>query len=602
MRSLFCILILFSLLVFNSGHAQWEQVSNGLFGGSVSSMCFCDSGFFIGTYRGGMFKSTNYGESWFSINEGLSTLTIHDLIYVNGYIIAATEDKINYSTNYRDSWSSSEDKLSSSISSLVSFENFILACNSSLGNGIIISENNGKDWTKISNRETLRCPLLLKVYGNDIFAGTCDGFYLSQDTGKSWERIENDTTYCYVYDFVVNDSYIFLIANNLGGGIVRLPKLFRSSDYGKNWEEIGCLLREEFINNVSNVSEDLFVATHEGLYSSSNNGESWNKFNSINSIYNMFTHDDYIFLTTFNDEIFRSTDFGNSWTNTDKGITALYIDRLSNIGNKIVAGSSFRSFYTINDGERWHNECFDSCNYSITSIVKKGDSYYAGTRSNGVFKSTDGGIKWFCINDGLTNLKINKLINVNDNILVSTGDYLEKVNGVFLLNPDCISWQVRSNGLTDKLVTDFVNIGPVIFAGTRTKGIFKTDDYGISWTPVEINLKLYTQTITCLAVLGNSIYAGTSNDGLLVSTDLGKSWEKTWDKEYDAISNIIVNGNTILISISWKGVFKSTNGGKSWSEFNKGLINKHITCLLLTDGYLYAGTNGSGVWRYKIHN
>jgi len=49
-------IILLSLTFTNFGITQWEQVSNGMFGGSVSSMCFSDSGFFIGTYREGMFK------------------------------------------------------------------------------------------------------------------------------------------------------------------------------------------------------------------------------------------------------------------------------------------------------------------------------------------------------------------------------------------------------------------------------------------------------------------------------------------------------------------------------------------------------------------
>jgi ligand-binding sensor domain-containing protein len=46
------------------------------------------------------------------------------------------------------------------------------------------------------------------------------------------------------------------------------------------------------------------------------------------------------------------------------------------------------------------------------------------------------------------------------------------------------------------------------------------------------------------------------------------------------------------------GVFYSTDNGTNWSPFNSGLTNKIIIALTIDgSGYVYAGTEGNGVFR-----
>ncbi|MCB0316265.1 MAG: hypothetical protein KDH84_23945, partial [Calditrichaeota bacterium] len=47
-----------------------------------------------------------------------------------------------------------------------------------------------------------------------------------------------------------------------------------------------------------------------------------------------------------------------------------------------------------------------------------------------------------------------------------------------------------------------------------------------------------------------------------------------------------------------RGVSRSTDGGVTWEDFNDGNISGGVWSLALSsEGYLFAGTSGSGIFR-----
>ncbi len=87
------------------------------------------------------------------------------------------------------------------------------------------------------------------------------------------------------------------------------------------------------------------------------------------------------------------------------------------------------------------------------------------------------------------------LIN-GDNLFVATA-----VGGLFRSQNDGTSWSPVQNGLTATWVSSFAIFGGTLFAGTMGSGVFHSSDGGASWT--EVNKGLAEMNIVAMAVSGH---------------------------------------------------------------------------------------------------
>ncbi|RLF40974.1 MAG: hypothetical protein DRN18_04260 [Thermoplasmata archaeon] len=77
------------------------------------------------------------------------------------------------------------------------------------------------------------------------------------------------------------------------------------------------------------------------------------------------------------------------------------------------------------------------------------------------------------------------------------------------------------------------------------------------------------------------------------------------DKEYTDIC-IDWEDGLIFVSTDGEGIFYTTlnelkSGKVELREMNQGLLTLKIRNLVYDDGYLFAGTRGYSVWRFKIN-
>lgn len=175
------------------------------------------------------------------------------------------------------------------------------------------------------------------------------------------------------------------------------------------------------------------------------------------------------------------------------------------------------------------------------------------------------------------------------------------------------------------LIADKPNIVyAALGAGWGKNGLYKSDDYGDSWTLlkqyyVSGNAKTGKNSRMCTQPIGvdpnnpQVIYVGTRRNGLLRSLDGGKTWDKDpysdipSGKDQDpGVRNVIIDPTEVLenpkrskniyLTVEGKGVYRSTDGGNSFAVFKSGI--KHPQYLKLAkDGKLYL-THHTGVWRY----
>lgn len=108
----------------------------------------------------------------------------------------------------------------------------------------------------------------------------------------------------------------------------------------------------------------------------------------------------------------------------------------------------------------------------------------------------------------------------------------------------------------------------------------------------------YCGNIYSLAVIGSNTFAGTWGGGLYRSTDYGASWTTANNGLTDIIiRSLAVNGTNLFAGTSSQGVFLSTDYGENWTAVNTGLTNNEINCLIVIESNIYAGTWGGGIFK-----
>jgi len=128
----------------------------------------------------------------------------------------------------------------------------------------------------------------------------------------------------------------------------------------------------------------------------------------------------------------------------------------------------------------------------------------------------------------------------------------------------------------------------VFYIGVNNGGVWKTDDYGLTWAPVFDDQP--TGSIGTIALAPsdpNIIYVGSGEglqrpdlsvgDGVYKSTDAGKTWRHLGLRDGQQIPAIIVdprNPNRLFAAVlghpygpnAERGVFRSTDGGETWQK------------------------------------
>lgn len=235
---------------------------------------------------------------------------------------------------------------------------------------------------------------------------------------------------------------------------------------------------------------------------------------------------------------------------------------ITSLGNNLFAGSDNGVLISSDNGLSWR--LIGLPNKTIISIVSLGENLFVGLNSEGIYKSTNNGLNWFCVNNGIPAGKINALAVYNQ----------------------------------------------TIFAGTYYNGIYKSNDYGSSW--IQCNTGLHSTIVYSLLVKDTNIFAGALgyyNDIVYLSTNMGASWISRSSGIPEEHPLTLSYCQPYLFVGTYNGVSKSSNLGLNWTMagLNYGSSNPNQVLCLTTDGStLFAGTGGGyaciGTGVYKTTN
>ena len=300
-----------------------------------------------------------------------------------------------------------------------------------------------------------------------------------------------------------------------------------------------------------------------------------------------------MFLSFFHFVLPQNTRCANSkqgnWVNITKGLyggnVLKIITDYENPQNLYLFTFEKGIFKSNDGGKKWY-EVGNEINSAICDIeIDPRDSsiIYAVSRSGSrstvyIYKSEDKGEHWNRINT--TNLVGNyydyTLLIVPENDLTL---YLAINNGsVFRSDDGGENWKEINNGITTKWIYSMAfdpNNTSTLYLGTGGKGVFKSVNKGENWTLIGSKENgLFNPYIMFFAVDpkdSNILYAGTGC-GLIKSTNGGKSWVAMSSIPCGGVNFRAfdkINPNNIYLSVhtypsEYGGLFKSSDKGKTW--------------------------------------
>jgi photosystem II stability/assembly factor-like uncharacterized protein len=515
------------------------------------------------------------------------------------------------------------------------------------GKGVFKSTDNGGSWNPSSNGLANNGVQILAIDLNNssnIYAGTLNGsVFKSTDAGANWVASSNGLSLSHVYALEIDRANSNIIYAGGTGG------LFKSTNGGANWLSLqnGVITNTCASNNSSppavtarSVAIDpgntntIYAGTECALYKSMDGGAHWTIANqglgplSVLSLAINPSDTAIIYAGTLRGGVFKSVDDAAHWTLSSKGLRRADIQSLA-VDPKnsfIVYAGTFGGLYkSTNAGDSWTiilPIAFNISNRLTALVIDPSNTsiIYALSDPGGMFKSTDGGIAWQQINNGLNFIPMLSLaIDPNNPSTLYVGDYRglsKSVNGG-------ASWSDSSTGIVppggsniNALVIDPSN-SRTIYAGTTGSNalVYKSTNAGDSWTPSSNGLSFAGVKAMLIDPRNPSIlYAGLNgtNGGMYKSIDGGANWtpiNNGLDSNHlislvQSLAIDPVHTSTLYLGGFDSGVFRSTDGGANWSEFNAGLPVPTSINALAVDArgqYVHAGT-ASGVYTYQYFN
>ena len=345
--------------------------------------------------------------------------------------------------------------------------------------------------------------------------GIQDGVYKTTNGGELWELLPFDEPYLTRRIFISDNGILYSNYLNLS----------RSSDGGENWSEISNGFGEEAgvidLQFDPDDNSNIYIVCDKfgnggAVYKSTNSGDSWSDISGNLNIPAETVIDQIavvgngVILVAARDNsltnwhksrLFKTTNDGQEWTEINYGsIEDRFIFSLiSNPNNRneiwLTEGPLYNDgidqpyiFKSTNAGNSWsainENVDMDNTQMRVIGFDTNNRMYLAG---GGFLSYSDNGGNSFSFVGSMDHLLVFDLYRIyplpnNPNVVYLPTD----AGGVAYSNDGCSTWLDKSNGITatsiNLIASDPENPAVVYASSNKGEGIFRTDDYGQSWT------------------------------------------------------------------------------------------------------------------------
>lgn len=577
---------------------DWSSAVNGLAtDGSGTWMAVGSSG--------DIKRSTDNGESWTTLNSGVSD-TLQSIAYGNGvWVACGAERRLIRSDNNGDSWTSRSSGFSNeSFSSNRRIEDVATDGN---GNWIIcgrvgqyaVSTNDGLNWS----RSTLGTIAYYKVRtdGNGRWimarASSTSPVTISDNNGSNWSSVS-------IAGLSTNPGSAGLATDGNGTWIASLgstlePRFIRSTDNGSSWQVV-----DGGTFHIGNSSRRAVATDSNGLWISGNtsstitlsvdDGETWEDINPRYKTFSTTTDQVNHFGIGYNGEgTWRiagernlralSTDGGKTWrfeNNLDNALGSTSTrNGIAGEGDRWITSAS-NTVHTTSNNVTWSSSTVSTLVSPAawqTIIRKRGIWLMAGrSGSSGSFRSrvyrssaAAGTSSWVSLISRLVNVfsGYNDIdIGMDDvAIAVSSGE-----NGEIRRFDDAKSGSSGNTNVVPpgEATTRFSSIGTdsegVWVTGTTSGTLFRSTDNGLTWTEVDSQ---FNGMITRVQTNESGIWIAVGAGGqMLRSINNGLTWTPVVSGAPGTLRDVRY-GDGVWVTAGDNGfIAVSTDDGVTWNE------------------------------------
>ncbi len=251
----------------------------------------------------------------------------------------------------------------------------------------------------------------LKNMGDKIYAGTGNGVYYSPDGGDSWQAIGFSGKE--VLAIGLSESVIFAGLSD--------HSVYRTENNGQSWVLSIAATAAPMIRDIAVAGDHIFRTEYNGIFVSSDKGDTWVNANPSPSYALQFSRLMYFSNAIYTPSgsytsLYKTKNNGLNWqltTDLNLGVYAQYQPEIDHVGNTLLFGIEKGLYHSEDEGTTWIK--YSELPGSQSSISAFGqDIFYANHASKDFSISNDGGKTW----SGFTNKGIISLPYGIDDVLI----------------------------------------------------------------------------------------------------------------------------------------------------------------------------------------
>lgn len=532
----------------------------------------------------------------------------------------------------------------------------------SYGAGIFRSTDRGHTWRRSSGGLPpdiiIGSIAFLPAKPSTVFATTQPGsMYKSTDGGRTWSRTASSDI-ANLGGLAVHPTHPNIIWVNTG-----TDGVFRSEDEGATWTQVYLAPDRPLTGGVMYAPSDprIMYSTGQDVLVSNDGGQTWSDTGGRGGFTRFVVHPTNPKVLYGGDSFgfHKSVDGGVTWAQI---ATLPVLDTAMSLAidpydpSRVYAGAEFSGVYLFTHGGahverynqglpgRWitgfrplpngvvlvasaHHGIFrrrigdaawtssregfsNSQVSSLATAPSRGRVVYAGLRSQGVARSTDGGATWRfrgLSGPGPSTVEALAVHPTNPDVV-----YAARLGGIYRTTNGGANWdwQLRVNDLKDLYTTDVV-VSPssprIVYGATFQFGVWRSADHGRTWRKTQLD-----SDVTALAIhptRPNTVYAGTRTKFIAKTTDGGKTWKSgSGTHVFQETKDIAIHPRRprkVFAAMSTGGIYRSGDGGATWRRLDGGTAPTSASSVVIDPRRpwrIYAGHGGEvepGVYRSR---
>ncbi len=404
--------------------------------------------------------------------------------------------------------------------------------------GIMRTADGGLTWNRIPE-PGLRAVWSIAIWQQDsrvIAAGGEDGLLLTRDGGETWERIApwDDPELKPVVSLAFDpwDSKTIYVGT---------PHLaWKTVDSGATWQSIHDGMLDD--SDVFSILLDdrrqhkVYAATCGGIYRSLDGGAGWTKlsqaqgasFRTYHIVQNPLQPSVLLAGTTLG--LIKSVDGGDTWRRLTSQSTRWISFDLERPNRVFVATDEAGLFRSDDAGESLREINHGFSNRRFVALATIEDALYVTTVTadgSSILRRSDSESEWDEISDS-TSQSEQPAIALFANLVNAA------VHGTF------------EPGLDDRWIHDAVTMESGEMFAATPRGLAKSQDAGLSWQPVPGMLDGTTVSALCRDPIRDGVLYASLFGGIFRSRDYGSTWTLlpfSGERPNDITALLVVSGN-----------------------------------------------------------